>query len=955
MPTRRQVRVGKLMRAVKPMALMRAVKTVVLAVSLLAYGTVCAEPSLTGQTGLIYMPDARVDPDGTWRSGYSFTDPYRAIWTSLTAMPRLEASFRYTEIDGAPSGLGDDFGDFKDKAFDLKIILAEEGRWWPALGVGAQDIGQGTGLFRANYLTASKRIYDFDFTVGYGDQRIDGVFGGVRYSPRWLPNWSLVAEYDANDYPNDPFATLTGVNKRDKDVVAGIEYRYRWVGLQASYGHDEVGVNAYLAIPLQEQWIPKINEPPPYVEVTPRPSLAQWQSDSTHEGRMLSALLRQDFKDVRISVEHYRVTVVLTNTRISEMSRAVGRAARTVLNLSPVETREIRIVYTVADMPFATYTFIDVRKLERYFNGMIGRPELSDYVIVEYSDPADNDVAAATEDVLAAIEEEQHGATKFFDRTEGDLLSIRTESTTLDRFKISPQFSLYLNDPSGAYKYDLYLRAQYDRKLARKTFFTGAVRGTLVENVSDVTQPSNSLLPNVRTDIANYFQERGVKLERLLLNRFFNPRERVYARASAGVYELMFSGVGGQVLYVPQRARWATDLSVDWVRKRDYDGGFGHLDYETVTALGAVHYRMPYYGLTTTVRAGRFLAKDVGARFEIKRRFRSGFEMGAWYTITDGDDITSPGSPDNPYYDKGIFAVIPFNALLTRDTQAKARASLAPWTRDVGQMVKSPADLYEILEDELRNKNSQDSLVRLGDLVDDPFTPPPPNAVRESVNWDAFGYYIGEGTNSIFSNRTFWWGLGSLAVIGASYALDDEVDDQVRDNKNDTVNQNFGDLGKVVAVGSVGLSGLAALDRDDTRLSRTGVTALQSALLGLGTSAMLNYAVGRAKPELGLGKDDFDSGRDRDLTSFPSDLTTVAWATITPYAKEYDAPWLYGVAALTNVGRIAERRHWLSDTVAASFLGWGIGTLMWELNSKRARNMPMVTVTPQSVHATWTY
>ena len=194
-----------------------------------------------------------------------------------------------------------------------------------------------------------------------------------------------------------------------------------------------------------------------------------------------------------------------------------------------------------------------------------------------------------------------------------------------------------------------------------------------------------------------------------------------------------------------------------------------------------------------------------------------------------------------------------------------------------------------------------------------------------------------------------------MAAIGVSYTLDDEVDERVRDNKDDTLNQNLADLGEFVAYGSVALSGLAALDRDDTRLSRTGVTALQSALLGLGTSAALNYAVGRAKPELELGKSDFETGRDRDLTSFPSDLTTVAWATITPYAKEYDAPWLYGIAALTNIGRIAERRHWLSDTVAASFLGWGIGTLMWELNTKRAKNMPMVTVTPQSVHATWRY
>jgi hypothetical protein len=155
-----------------------------------------------------------------------------------------------------------------------------------------------------------------------------------------------------------------------------------------------------------------------------------------------------------------------------------------------------------------------------------------------------------------------------------------------------------------------------------------------------------------------------------------------------------------------------------------------------VTALAAFHYRMPFYGLTGTVRAGRFLAKDSGARFEVKRRFRSGFEVGAWYTFTDGNDITSPGSPSSPYYDKGIYGSIPLNTMLTRDTQASGSFSLAPLTRDVGQMVISPADLYDLMERPLANLNDQDGLVKLGDLDDDPYRPDPPNAIQEGANWD---------------------------------------------------------------------------------------------------------------------------------------------------------------------------------------------------------------------------
>ena len=181
----------------------------------------------------------------------------------------------------------------------------------------------------------------------------------------------------------------------------------------------------------------------------------------------------------------------------------------------------------------------------------------------------------------------------------------------------------------------------------------------------------------------------------------------------------MFGGVGGQVLYLPSDGRWATDLAVDWLQQRDYKGWFGFLDYSTVTAIASLNYRMAQ-GVTGTLRAGRFLAKDEGVRFEFKRRFASGYEVGMWYTRTNGNDITSPGSPSSPYYDKGIFLSVPLNTLLTKDTQAIAPMSLAPWTRDVGAMVVSPLDLYRLMEKPLvLDLHDHDGLSMLGDRDDD--------------------------------------------------------------------------------------------------------------------------------------------------------------------------------------------------------------------------------------------
>src|SRR4029077_4146487 len=183
------------------------------------------------------------------------------------------------------------------------------------------------------------------------------------------------------------------------------------------------------------------------------------------------------------------------------------------------------------------------------------------------------------------------------------------------------------------------------------------VNVTLYENISDAVGLNNSTLPHVRSDFAQYEAGSRERLDPLLLNRVYQPYERNYARLTGGYLEQMYGGVEGQWLYVERGTPWAFDLTVDAVKQRDFDGWFGFLDYQTVTALAAMHYKLPYQS-TITVRAGRFLARDVGARFEVKRRFRIGMELGAWYTVTNAVD---PGAGTEPNYrDKGVFVSIPF-------------------------------------------------------------------------------------------------------------------------------------------------------------------------------------------------------------------------------------------------------------------------------------------------------
>jgi len=459
------------------------------------------QASTIGQTGLINMPDARVAPDGTLRFGYSFAEPYPTLWTSVTMLPRLELSARYTRVMGYPEPtFGSTYGDFKDKAFDGKFVLVEEGGWLPQLAIGAQDF-LGTKVFPAGYLVANKRLGDFDFTLGYGNQRIDGLFGGMRYRPKALENWAFVAEYDANDYSRDPGAAQSGAASIKKGPGAAVEYTWGWLTGQLAYTRDKPAVMAYMAVPLsQRDFIPKTDEPLPYTRITPRPTKEQWLESDEHRERLMRALVEQDFRSVRITYTHDRIEVSLTNTRISRLSRAVGRAARTILLLSPVGTREIKITYTVRELPIVIYTFSDLDRLQRYFNGMLPRWELEPTVAIHYAAPGAQE-AGDMADMLAAFDEHQPGL-KVLYQDEGNFVSLRREDLMANRFTIRPSAGVYFNDPSGAFKYEIGVQAAMEHRLASRTYFSATVNLDVYENISDVSQPSNSTLQHVRSDIA---------------------------------------------------------------------------------------------------------------------------------------------------------------------------------------------------------------------------------------------------------------------------------------------------------------------------------------------------------------------------------------------------------------------------------------------------------------------
>ena len=93
-----------------------------------------------GSIGLINTPSARFYDEGSF--GITIYDGTPDQKVTLTSSPYswLEASFFYTNVQGLPYP-GYEYQDYKDKGFNVKFRLKEEGDL-PAIAIGLNDFGK---------------------------------------------------------------------------------------------------------------------------------------------------------------------------------------------------------------------------------------------------------------------------------------------------------------------------------------------------------------------------------------------------------------------------------------------------------------------------------------------------------------------------------------------------------------------------------------------------------------------------------------------------------------------------------------------------------------------------------------------------------------------------------------------------------------------------------------------
>lgn len=671
-----------------------------------------------GGVGLLQVPTARFADDGQITAGISIAYPYHQALLGMQLMPWLETQLRYVDVRNRRYTDDEDFsGDqtYKDRGIDFKIRLLQESDALPGLALGVMDVG-GTGLFSSEYLVATRRVWDFDFTVGLAWGRLGsrggiknplaslssgfeqrdalstpggfpvkkwfrgaevGLFGGVEWQTP-LDGLSLKLEYDGNDYKHEA-ATYDEPPNNQKihfPINAALNWRV-WDALDLSVGVERgdtamLRVSAFTNL-VEQKGPPKLLDPastPTYASEQAsqgKPISREEKVDPTFLDQLNQELKRQRFTLIALDADEDQglLTVWFSQKLTRDPHRAIGRVSQTLAVLAPPQYG----AFTVAnvDGERETYRVTTLRK----------------------------DVAAAI-DFKGSIEEIR--ASSLVDtplaQAYADADFKQAPTTPAFNWGMGPALRQHIGGPDSFYFGQLWWRLNANVDLTSRWSINGSVGANIYNNFDGLKVRDTSDLPHVRSDIVQYLQQGENNLVRLETNYIWPISQSWTARFSAGIFEEMYGGVAGEVLYAKPYQPWALGFNVNRVRKRDFDQRFGFQDYEITTGHLTGYFDLPIWNLEMTVSVGRYLAGDYGGTVELARVFPSGVKVGAFATKTD----VSAAQFGEGSFDKGLFLYLPLDLFALRSSQRGSTLVFKPLTRDGGQKVRDGAALYGRVE-----------------------------------------------------------------------------------------------------------------------------------------------------------------------------------------------------------------------------------------------------------------
>lgn len=686
-----------------------------------SYPVLTPSQSDFGGVGLMQMPTARMAPEGEFTAGGTFNDEYHHYSVSLQLFPWFETTIRYTIVQDLLYSNNPDFsGDSKytDKGIDFKIRLLEESYWLPEVAFGVRDFG-GTGLFDSEFLAANKQFGPIDLTLGmawgyignngnitnpfckasdrfcereisgqWGTANFDNFFsgptslyGGLEYQSPWAP-LRLKLEYDANDYTSD-FPVTRGDIEMPQDSKFNYGALYRlgdWGDLRLSYERGNTwtfGFNLNTNFnALKANW--QDEAAPAYVPKATDSDItnAEWQviADELHT--------LAGYENPTIYHSDEAVTVVAPQTKYRDRSEAHQRAATIIANRGPA-TETYRIIET-SNRQAVTETEINSEAFAKVANNEYFGADVNDSSnVTTPNDPQGTLIAAPGKDWNVSV---------------------------------SPTLQQSIGGSEDFYMFNIGINAGANYWFGNHVELGGTVYFNIYDNYDKFlydVPPDGTDLKRVRTLVRQYINDNPVRMTNLQLTWMDSFSDNWYAQAYGGYLEMMFGGVGGEVLYRPLNSNWALGMDLNYVIQRDPDSQLGFFTEEnqfdpitnrpyrvqTGAPTGHVtaYYQPQWEWLPHTlfkVSAGQYLTEDKGVTIDFSKQFDSGVVAGAFATFTDlSADEYGEGS-----YTKGFYISIPFDIMTVKPSNNRSTISWLPLTRDGGQMLNRKYQLFGVTD-----------------------------------------------------------------------------------------------------------------------------------------------------------------------------------------------------------------------------------------------------------------
>ncbi len=307
--------------------------------------------ALSGPTGLLAVPTARVAEEGTVRTGVSWHD----------AVPANDGVVNYLFNIGFLPGLelGGRAADFgpgltNDLSLNAKYAYAFDNGF--ALAVGAQDIGGEARNFRSRYAVATLPWHTLSFTAGHGwgPDLLDGTLAGLEWRP-W-PWAAVYAEYDADE-------VNSGLKLSSPALWAGLR-----IGANAGYREatNEVEGAIQLTVPLgrggsgsarvrlaRGEGQGEGQSHPSPLPASSAPPLPAPRGEVEEYATLRAALEALGFEAVRTGTRGDDVWVVALENRRYNHSAAdgVGLALGTIARHAPPAVRRVELALSAYGVP----------------------------------------------------------------------------------------------------------------------------------------------------------------------------------------------------------------------------------------------------------------------------------------------------------------------------------------------------------------------------------------------------------------------------------------------------------------------------------------------------------------------------------------------------------------------------------------------------------------------------